>query len=303
MIILGLLQMSVGYAQEIVESENDMTKESDTSDTTQVDKVLESSENSPETASNCQVSSENWGALIERTLQSFQSMEMSEFQDGRQTVYQQATCLDEVAKSEALVLFHRMEMMHAFTQKDKSTFGAHAQAAYWIDPTFTLVQQGLVNQGHPIHQWNSFAIEQVLGRSNPLEAPEQGQIFINGESRTDVPSDLPYLFQHVIDERVAISQIVLVEEDVPLYPVFQEFTWTLTVEPQYAKMTVGLFSASVLSTAIAYRKHQKFWNPATPVSDLKSLQRGVNTWSTLGILLSTTTMAAVGYEVYTQESE
>lgn len=302
MIIFGLLQLSVVYADDIVESDNYIVDDSDVEETPEEEEMTDLAE-VEETASNCQISSEAWGTMIQNALQSFQSMEMDAFQEGRQSVYQKATCLDEVAKSDALVLFHRMEMMHAFTQKDKTTFGAHAQAAYWIDPTFTLEQQELVNQGHPIHQWNAFAIEQVLGRSNPLEIPAQGQLFINGESRTDVPSDLPYLFQQVIDNRVAISQIVLIEEDVPLYPVEQEFTWELSVQPEYAKMTAGLFSASVLSTMIAYRKHQKFWNPATPNSDLKSLQRGVNTWSTIGLLLGTTTIAAIGYEVYTQESE
>lgn len=302
MIIFGLLYLSIGHAEDIAESENYIVDESSASNDLEVDKETESSSNE-ETASNCQISSDSWKEMIQGALQSFQSMEMSDFQTGRQTVYQRATCLNEVAKSDALVLFHRMEMMHAFTQKDKATFGAHAQAAYWIDPTFTLEQQALVNQGHPIHQWNAFAIEQVLGRSNPLELPEQGQIFINGESRTDVPSDLPYLFQHVIGERVAISQIVLIEEDVPLYPIFQELTWTLSVDPQYAKITAGVFSASVLSSLIAYRKHQRFWNPATPNSDLKSLQRGVNAWSTIGLLLGTTTVAAIGYEVYAQETE
>ena len=247
------------------------------------------------------VHSEDWTGNINAALDAFKAMKPVDFEESRRLAHQNLVCLSGIPTKESLVLFHRMEMMHAFTLKDKTSFGAHAQAAYWIDPTFSLEQQELVNEGHPIHYWNSFSIEQVLGRSLPLLPPVEGQFLINGEPRTDVPSDLPYIFQHVIDGQVSLTAFVTIEETVPLYPVLNEFKWQVTLEPKHTMITGGLLGASVLSTMIAYRKHQHFWNPATPNADLASLRSGVNTWSTIGILFGAATVGTIGYQAYQED--
>ncbi len=231
----------------------------------------------------CELSSGDWSVLVQRGLDAFAEMEVIEFETARNDAHAKVACLSNIVAPLDVALFHRMEMLYAFTQKEKSIFGGHAQAAHLAAPSLSLAGQKLINDGHPIHQWNSFAIEQVIGMPQELAVPKSGLIFIDGTSRDSVPSDLPYLFQYVVNEQVVLSQFVVLEEGVPVYPFFEDPTIRFGLEPRYAWVSAGLTTVAMGATGIAYVNERRFWNPETSRDDLSSLRTKTNVWTGIGL--------------------
>lgn len=242
----------------------------------------------------CSMSGEEWAASIDMALLSYQKMDLDGFVENRKTVLEGVLCLTTVVSPEQIALFHLMEMLAAFPQKDKATLGAHARAAYMAAPHVDLQSQGLVNDGHPILQWYSFAVAEQTTGTRMLPTPEMGMsLYIDGVARYDAPTDLPFLFQRVVDGVVEQSAVVGLDDSIPLYPLYTDTTLRVSLNPIWTWVAIGSTGVSLSSMALASRNERQFWNPATPNSELNTLQRRTNVYSGVGIAMGLTGVGAL----------
>ncbi len=252
-------------------------------------------DNLVEPSRDCTMSGVEWGNLVQGSLTEFKNMNQSTFLEARKDALDHIQCLTDVVDLETVAQFHHMELLAAFARKDKATLGAHSRAANNAAPHLDLAGQGLVNDGHPIAQWNAFAVSELSVGTREMPVPMlANSIYIDGLERLDVPTDLPYIFQRVVDGIVVQSEFVPLGDPVPNYPIYEDPNIRLVLEPQWAWVSVGTAGATVAAAMLAHRSEQRFWSPATASEDLMSLQRRTNVYSSIAIVMGLTSVGAVG---------
>ena len=233
----------------------------------------------------CSIDETEWSNMIDDALQSYLDMDIETFGMKRAAVHERAFCLSSVVTFRTVGSFHKMEVLYSFMDKDKASFAAHVRAAELADPAAPLSAAGLVNDGHPILQWYALAKEEKVATRIRLPVPDLGHsIFIDGTSAVGYPSDLPYIFQHVVDGVVEHSAIIPLDTDVPSYPVYVDPTLRIGLEPTMTWVSAGSLGLTLTTALLASRTESKFWNPATPNEDLVRLRRRTNVYSGLGIV-------------------
>ena len=154
--------------------------------------------------------------MIDAALKSYSSMDIEEFGARRAEVHEHVFCLSSVVTFRTVGSFHKMEVLYSFMDKDKASFAAHVRAAELADPSAPLSTSGLVNDGHPILQWYALAKEEKVATRIRLALPDLGHtIFIDGAPAAGYPSDLPYIFQRVVDGVVEHTTVVPLDTAVP----------------------------------------------------------------------------------------
>lgn len=248
-----------------------------------------------EPSKDCTISGTAWGDRVHSALDAFKNMNQSKFLDERKEVLAHIQCLTDVVDAETVARFHHMELLAAFARKDKATLGAHARAANNAAPHLDLSGQGLVNDGHPIAQWNNFAVSELSLGTRPLPLPKlANSLYVDGIESLDAPTDLPYIFQRVVDGLVVQSEFVPLGDAVPAYPIYEDPNIRLSLEPTWTWVSVGATGVAVASAMLAHRSEQRFWSPATDSGDLISLQRRTNVYSSIAIVMGLTSVGAVG---------
>ena len=243
----------------------------------------------------CTMDDTEWMQLIDVALQAYLSMDTEAFIAQRGKVFEHSICLSSVVTSETVGAFHRMEILYAFINKDKAAFAAHVRAAELADPTSSLATSGLVNDGHPILQWYSLAKEEKVATRIRLPIPDMGHaIFIDGAPAVGYPSDLPYIFQRVVNGVVEHSSIVPLDAPVPEYPIYQDMTLRIGLEPTMTWVSAGTVGLALTSAMLASRTEKKFWDPTTPNDALVGLQRRTNAYSSIGIVSGVLGVGALG---------
>ena len=243
----------------------------------------------------CTLDELEWSQMIDDALQSYLSMDIEAFETKRAAVHEHVFCLSSVVTFRTVGDFHKMEVLYSFMDKDKASFAAHIRAAELVDPSAPLSTAGLVNDGHPILQWYALAKEEKVATRIRLPVPELGHaIFIDGASAVGYPSDLPYIFQHVIDGVVESSTIVSLDMAVPSYPVYVDPTLRIGLEPKMTWIGAGSLGVTLTSVLLASRSERKFWNPATPDGELVGLRRRTNVCSSLGVVSGLVGVGALG---------
>lgn len=233
----------------------------------------------------CTLDELEWSQMIDDALQSYLAMEIEAFKTKRDAVHEQAFCLSSVVTFRTVGDFHKMEVLYSFMDKDKASFAAHVRAAELADPSAPLSTAGLVNDGHPILQWYALAKEEKVATRIRLPVPDLGHsIFIDGTPSVGYPSDLPYIFQRVVDGVVEYSSIVPLDMEVPSYPIYEDPTLRIGLEPTMTWVSAGSLGLTLTSALLASRTEGKFWNPATPNEELVGLRRRTNVYSSLGVV-------------------
>lgn len=228
----------------------------------------------------CTMNDADWQELIQSSLTAYKEMDTATFQQKRAEVYNHVFCLSSIIGSESVADFHHMEVLNAFMDKDKAAFAAHVRAAEIANPVQSLPELGLVNDGHPILQWYALAKDEKIATRIRLPLPALGHsIFIDGSPATGYPSDLPYVFQRVVDGKLEESKIVRLDDPVPTYPLFEDPTLRVALEPRMAWISAGAFGVALTTATAASLSERKFWNPATANEDLVSLQNQTNLYS------------------------
>ena len=243
----------------------------------------------------CSIDDLEWAEMIEDAFESYMSMDIEKFETKRDKVHEYSFCLSSIVTARTVGDFHKMEVLYSFMAKDKASFAAHVRAAELADPAAPLSTAGLVNDGHPILQWYALAKEEKVATRIRLPIPDLGHsIFIDGASAVGYPSDLPYIFQHVVDGVVEYSGIISLDMDVPSYPVYVDPTLRIGLEPTMTWVSAGSLGLTLTTALVASRAESKFWNPATPDADLVRLRRRANVYSSFGVVSGLATVGAIG---------
>lgn len=243
----------------------------------------------------CTMDEAEWMQLIDGALDAYLAMDTDAFITQRSQVYEHVSCLSSIVTPETIGSFHKMEVLYAFIDKDKAAFAGHVRAAELADPSSPLATSGLVNDGHPILQWYALAKEEKVATRIRLAVPDLGHaIFIDGAPAVGYPSDLPYIFQRVVNGVVDYSAIVPLDAPVPEYPLYEDLTIRIGLEPTMTWIGAGSLGLTVTSMMLASRTERRFWNPATPNDKLIGLQRRTNAYSSIGIVSGVIGFGALG---------
>ena len=108
-------------------------------------------------------------------------------------------------------------------------------------------------------------------------------IFIDGAT-PGYPSDLPYIFQRVVDGVVEHTTVVPLDTAVPDYPVYEDPTLRIGLEPTMTFVSAGSLGLTLTAALLASQAESRFWDPTTPDADLVGLRRRTNVYSSLGIV-------------------
>lgn len=243
----------------------------------------------------CTMNEAEWRQLIDSALEAYLAMDTDTFIVQRSNVFEHAFCLSAIVTSETVGAFHKMEVLYAFIEKDKAAFAGHVRAAELADPSSPLATSGLVNDGHPILQWYALAKEEKVATRIRLPVPELGHaIFIDGAPAVGYPSDLPYVFQRVVNGVVEHSTIVPLDAPVPDYPVYEDLTLRVGLEPTMTWVSAGSLGLALTSAMLASRSERKFWDPATSNEELVGLKRRTNAYSSIGLVSGILGVGALG---------
>ena len=118
-----------------------------------------------------------------------------------------------------------------------------------------------------------------------MDLPDLGHtIFIDGAPAAGYPSDLPYIFQRVVDGVVEHTTVVPLDTSVPDYPVYEDPTLRIGLEPTMTFVSAGSLGLTLTAALLASRAESRFWDPTTPDADLVGLRRRTNVYSSLGIV-------------------
>ena len=154
-----------------------------------------------------------------------------------------------------------------------------------LEEALLLADVGVATTERIINEVRQLAKEEKVATRIRLPVPDLGHsIFIDGTPAVGYPSDLPYIFQHVVDGVVEHSAIVPLDTDVPSYPVYVDPTLRIGLEPTMTWVSAGSLGLTLTTVLLASRTESKFWNPATPNEDLLRLRRRTNVYSGLGIV-------------------
>lgn len=243
----------------------------------------------------CTINDADWKLLIEDALTAYKQMETESFIAQRSQALEHVFCLSSVVTPETVAVFHQMEVLHSFMNKDKAAFAAHVRAAELADPSAPLSRSGLVNDGHPVLQWYTFVKEEKVATRIRLPVPELGHsIYIDGAPAVGYPSDLPYIFQRVVDGAVEESVVVALDASVPIYPLYEDPTLRVGLHPELTWISAGSLGVAITTALLASRTEGKFWDPATSNDDLLALKRRTNVYSSIGIAAGIGSVGAIG---------
>ena len=251
--------------------------------------------NPAEPLRSCTINDADWKLLIDEALSAYKQMETESFIEQRSDALEHVLCLSSVVTPQTVAVFHQMEVLHSFMNKDKAAFAAHVRAAELADPSAPLSESGLVNDGHPVLQWYTFVKEEKVATRIRLPVPELGHsIYIDGASAVGYPSDLPYIFQRVVDGAVEESVVVGLDAPVPTYPLYEDPTLRVGLHPELTLVSAGSLGIALTTAMLASRAESKFWDPSTPNDDLIPLKRRTNVYSSIGIVAGISSVGALG---------
>tara|TARA_B110000037_G_C17012822_1_gene461997 strand:- start:196 stop:996 length:801 start_codon:yes stop_codon:yes gene_type:complete len=227
--------------------------------------------------------------------EAFKKMNSKLFRTKIEEVNNRIPCLSEVLPSSDVTTLYRVFMVDAFTRRDMTAFGGYARALDDAYPEISLLD-GLVQDGHPMKNFADFAVSQQKVTKKTLPSALNTNIYVDGKRELVVPLDRPYLFQEVSKKGLAISTKIILDANVPEYPVsMRERYWNIKLQPRMVIAAGALAGLSLSSGTLAYYKEQEFWNSSTANSDLDSLQRQTNLWTASSIILGLTGTGVLVY--------
>ena len=209
----------------------------------------------------------------------YQNMDAEAFQQTHEQILQQIPCLQTPLNAAQATTFWRMSALAAFLARDEEAGVVAFQALLRISPGYVL-SESIAPDGHPLQGWFEQAMERTSSLEEVLAEPRSGQIYIDGSAGLAAPVGIPYLFQ-MMDEtgQITVSQVVQAGQRPPGYAAVQRGRINVPLA-----VTAGVSGAVAGGTwLLSSARKDTFWDPATPISDLETLQRQSNTLGTVAL--------------------
>ena len=98
----------------------------------------------------------------------------------------------------------------------------------------------------------------------------------------------------MVDGVVEHTTVVPLDTSVPDYPVYEDPTLRIGLEPTMTLMSAGSLGLTLTTAILASRAERQFWDPTTPDADLVGLRRRTNVYSSLGIVSGLVSVGTLG---------
>ncbi len=232
---------------------------------------------------------------MDGVVQGWVDLDRAAFMASSDAVRDTLPCLsDEVIRPVAAEI-HRYEGLRAYMEGDPTAAAKHFAAARTVDPEYRF-PGSMVPEGNPVLEiWN--AIDSQQGATEPVPAPAQGRVQIDGVVAIERSVELPSVVQLFgPDGAISATAYLAAREPLPAYEV------ALPQKGAPLGLVAGAGGSAVVAAVLlgmAGGARARFHNDDTPFDQLEPLQKRANTMSTLGLVaggaavgLGTTAMIA-----------
>lgn len=182
---------------------------------------------------------------LETSVDAFSRMDADRFGTASESVAKDLDCLTAPLTPQDSARLHLNRGLASFLSEDAPATILAFRAAISADPSVQLPEQ-VAPPGHPLterfrtaEQW---APSQTFVRLPP---PRRGWLQVDGQRAKQVPTDRPYIFQHLVDDQTVVESAYLSPGDaIPAYASVRETTRSAR-KPLSANTKRGLVIAGV----------------------------------------------------------
>ena len=204
-------------------------------------------------------------------------------------------CMSEPIPPRLAAQYHRVYGIRALGGRDPIADRAFAAARY-IEPKYQF-SKSLIPEGNPIRAaYDRATFDQRS--AEPMPAPKDGAMLIDGSVATERPISWPAFVQWVDEDQVHFTTYALPGQSLPEYPVFNPNEQPVRKAP--VGLVVGAVGAGVLSGAlytaalVDKARYNDTVNNPVPDDDLDGLRKTTNGLVVASAISAT---AAVGTSV------
>ncbi len=222
----------------------------------------------------------------------FANMDDTSYYNARNAVLSALPCADAPLSASQAAALYRMLALGTFLDGDHPGTVSWFRALLAVAPGYQLPDD-IAPEGNPLRLDFEVAGGLPRARTDALPEPQAGQVLVDGEPASEVPTDRPYLFQYV-DESGAVATTRLVQAgmsppEYPSRPARAREGVAVNV-PLAVVAGVSAVAAGGLYLAAAEQESQ-FWDSKTAAADLDAYRSRANT---LGALSAGVGVVAVG---------
>lgn len=203
-------------------------------------------------------------------------------------------CLGETITPGQAALFHKLQALGAFVDRDDAAAVAYFRSVVAASPGYQL-PESLAPSGHPLRTHFAVAEGAVPVPEPLLPVPKDGAIHVDGRRATTAPLDRPWVYQRLDGSGAVVESALLTPGDaVPTYEstgrsgdagARRGINVPLAATAGVAALASGALYLSARGSA------NTFWDPTTANADLPDLRTRTNT---LGWLSAGAGVVAVG---------
>ncbi len=224
----------------------------------------------------------------------FSSMDENAFRTARWSAQRSLRCMGEAIQTGQAAAYYRMEALGSFLDQNHAQTVGFFKSMLKVAPHYILPDP-MAPAGHPLRIDFEVAQGTVHVAGDPVPAPADGVIRVDGGVAIEFPRDRPYLFQHQTqDGAIPVTAVVGIGVEHPRYATrrgWQSEASGLrrakTVDSAKRKGGVNfnvplavVSGGSALVSGITYmlaaQKAAEFEDPATPKGELGGLRDSAN---------------------------
>jgi len=210
----------------------------------------------------------------------FASADLPSFREAQAEAERVASCLGAPATVALSARMHRMEGLAAFFAEDATRSAQAFGSARRLEPEFRF-DSALVPPGNPLLE--VYFLQDPHGvPAEPLPAPADGELLLDGRVGEARPKAGPTLFQHQAGDQIAVSSYLWPIDPVPAYPL-PAAPVVAPRRPARVPLAIAAAASAVLGAGLygVNRSVHARYDSATSTSDLDRL-RGLNNGLVVG---------------------
>lgn len=224
----------------------------------------------------------------------FSSMDENAFRTARWSAQRSLRCMGEAIQIGQAAAYYRMEALGSFLDQNHAQTVGFFKSMLKVAPHYILPDP-MAPEGHPLRIDFQVAQGTAYVAGDPVPAPIDGVIRVDGGVATEFPRDRPYLFQHQTqDGAIPVTAVVGIGVEHPSYAsrrgVQTEASGLRRTQavgekkpksgPKFNVPLAVVSGGSALVSGITYmlaaQKAAKFHDPETPKAELGKLRDDAN---------------------------
>lgn len=156
----------------------------------------------PSWAADCRTatSAEQIGATLQDAQLAYATLDEDGFAEATARATSQLACVGEVVPAPTVASYHRVMGLDAFLGGDAEAAGAAFQAALSIEPAYALSGK-IAPEGGKLSRLYEAAKERPDPSTQPVTAPAEARVWINGVPATTRPVEIPVVIQLIVSNK------------------------------------------------------------------------------------------------------